>query len=375
MALTVRYASSAGGGAHDGTTEADAWSFAEMLTNAAAGQIVNFKGNHTLTGAASFTNNGTATSPIKVRGYASAAGDGYQGRTNSNGPLVTTNFSVWTCGTNEVNGSAKNYIIYEAIQFLSSRNGNAILAGEDCLFARCAFENSSTNAGASCVAAPFGRAYFYDCDIAMTGASGGSAALEVSGNGLGIIACRVAGGTARCVLISGTSHIMILGSVLIKGATGGIVTDAAGSRYTVFGTTIVGNSGSGAVLGDGLVGLNGFFNCLFTDHGAYGLNFFDDDIPTILGGNRYDRNTSGAKTGASDWREGTSWSEDTTSATQGNEYEDYASNDFRLKSGSPAREIAVWPFRDIGAVQHEDSGGAGGGGSLARANAGLGAIS
>jgi hypothetical protein len=74
MSITEKYVTVAGGGLHDGTSEANAWTFTEALANAVAGDRVNVKlGTHTCTTAS--TVNGTYADPIHVRGYVSTIGD------------------------------------------------------------------------------------------------------------------------------------------------------------------------------------------------------------------------------------------------------------------------------------------------------------
>lgn len=74
MAITEKYVTVAGGGLHDGTSETDAWTFTEAITNAVAGDRVNVKlGTHACTTAS--TVNGTYADPIYVRGYVSTIGD------------------------------------------------------------------------------------------------------------------------------------------------------------------------------------------------------------------------------------------------------------------------------------------------------------
>lgn len=79
MAFTERYTTSAGAGAHDGTSEANAFSWTEMVTDWNAGSRqgyrYNLKGNVTLAADAVFTGDGTISNPIVLRGYSSTIGD------------------------------------------------------------------------------------------------------------------------------------------------------------------------------------------------------------------------------------------------------------------------------------------------------------
>ncbi|RLB45183.1 MAG: hypothetical protein DRJ42_30500 [Deltaproteobacteria bacterium] len=74
-ALADRYVSVSGGGAHDGTSEADAWTMAEAGSNAAAGQTVWMKAGDYGDRPLFIRNAGDASSPIKFIGYTTTPGD------------------------------------------------------------------------------------------------------------------------------------------------------------------------------------------------------------------------------------------------------------------------------------------------------------
>ena len=74
MAFTEKYVTVAGGGLHDGTSEANAWTFTEAMAGVSAGDRVNVKvGTHSCS--TSSTVNGTNTDQIHIRGYVSTIGD------------------------------------------------------------------------------------------------------------------------------------------------------------------------------------------------------------------------------------------------------------------------------------------------------------
>lgn len=78
MAWTERYVSVAGGGAHNGTTEADAWTLAEAIAAPyGTGQRINVKAGTyaNTTTDRTFGVAGTTTAPIWWRGYNSTIGD------------------------------------------------------------------------------------------------------------------------------------------------------------------------------------------------------------------------------------------------------------------------------------------------------------
>jgi hypothetical protein len=104
MAITEKYVSDAGAGAHDGSSAVNAFSWAEMITDINAGSKAGNRYN-VIKGAGAIarttttdtiSGSGSATSPIIIRGYNSGITDGFQGRAASGGALVTTNMPVIT---------------------------------------------------------------------------------------------------------------------------------------------------------------------------------------------------------------------------------------------------------------------------------------
>jgi hypothetical protein len=213
MAITEKYVSSAGAGAHDGSSEADAFSWAEMVTDinagGKAGNRYNVKGTISRTTTTdTITGDGTATSPIIIRGYSSVIGDGYQGRSGSNGALVTTNLPAITYTTGRLNASGADFIIWESLSISGAPSNPLLMIGADCAVTRCVIVNSSTNASAIGLTLA-ARAVVIDNDISLTGGSGGSAAIN-SSTSARILANRINGGPAAGILIHTTSLSTIL---------------------------------------------------------------------------------------------------------------------------------------------------------------------
>lgn len=77
MALTERYVSSLAAGGGSGT-EGSPWTFAEAVSNYAAGDRINIKadGTYTFTASVTFTTAATDTAPVVWRGYGTTPGDG-----------------------------------------------------------------------------------------------------------------------------------------------------------------------------------------------------------------------------------------------------------------------------------------------------------
>lgn len=346
MAITEKYASSAGAGAKTGASEAAAWDFATMLTTAAAGDRVNFKGNHTLTGNAVFTNAGSATSPLIVRGYSSTIGDlQNNGRTNGNGPLITTGFPVITGGSYNIIFPA--FGVPETLVATSAKNAAALVIGATAAAIRCSGTSSGT--GTQAVGIGVGnQSYPYDCDATLTGGSGGLAALDLSA-GLAIN-CRLDGGPAAALRL-GTGAYGI-GCSLISSATDAVVFNSTSSNLGTINCTIVTSASDGVHQIAGATRLAVTIGCQITDNGAYGIYAVDAAAGILALGNRIDRNTSGASGGATDWLSAFAGYNDTTHvANPDDEYVNDGGDDYRLKAGAPGLNIGLPLSRDIGALQ------------------------
>ncbi len=90
---TIREATATGAGTHDGTSVANAWSYAEAFAQATGHMIVNMKAGNDVTNGYNIPNSGlSATQRLHFRGYKTAAGD----VVSSNGStFVRTNTSTF----------------------------------------------------------------------------------------------------------------------------------------------------------------------------------------------------------------------------------------------------------------------------------------
>lgn len=348
MAITEKYASSAGAGANDGSSEANAWSWATMLTSAAAGDRINFKGNHTLTANATFTSAGTATSPIILRGYNSTIGDlATAGRTNGNGPLITTNFPVLSA-SGAYGLTLPTFGAIETMAIAIDRNGILLQLGTSSVAVRCSVNNSSTGASATAITSGT-YAVVVDCDALLSGGSGGLAALNTAASPIDVIGTRI-DGAAAVGLRAGSGQVRAYACTII-GGTDAVLSNTANNSHLLVNCTIVGGSSTGVYQITGPTRLMAVVNCLITDHATYGLYSVDAGAGILAVGNRYDRNGTANTNGATDWLSAFSSYNNTSSATQSNEFPGYGSDDFRLGSTSPARGIGIPAYLDVGALQ------------------------
>lgn len=346
MAIAEKYASSAGAGSKDGSSEGNAWDFATMLTTAAAGDRVNFKGSHSLASSASFTSAGTATSPIIIRGYGTTIGDGYQGRANVNGALITTNFATFVCGASNT-FTPSNFMVLECVALTSSRNGSPLGSFSYGGFLRCAVENNGTGSSASALAVA-ANCFAVDCDATLSGASGGAAAMTVST--AFAIGCRADGGPANACNMTGAGSCVIHCTFYSAGGDA-IQYTSASTNGLVCGCTLVGATSDGFHQITGPTRTTVLVNNLIVDNGAYGIYSVDAGAAIVAVGNRIARNATDATSGATDWLAAFAGLNNTTSATQANEFPGYGSDDFRLGATSPARQSGFPLYLDIGALQ------------------------
>jgi hypothetical protein len=352
MAITEKYATSAGAGAKNGVDADNAWDWATMLTTADAGDRVNFKGNHTLTANAIFAHAGNVTRPLILRGYATNIGDGYLGRTNGNGPLILTNMPVITGGAYGL--TMPSFSIVESISITSTKNSAVLSGGGNGAIVRCKAVNTGNDA-ASVAIYTAGYGICFDCDAVLSGAAG-LAAITTTGSGAWVVDNRADGGAAAGIQVYATCAV-IHNQVFTTG-TDAILANTT-SQYLLYGNTCVqsGSDGIHAITGPARLGVA--INNLLTDNGAYGIYAVDAATPLFSAGNRTDRNTSGKSSGATDWLAATCYGDNTTvlanTSTPGdNEYVGPGSDDYRLKLASPARAAAALPYLDIGAVQRQE---------------------
>lgn len=348
MSITERYVTADSDGG-DGSV-GNPWTLAEAFTNAVAGDRVNVKAGAYACNNNGPTNSGSSTSPIIFRGYSSTIGDGYQGRTNGNGALVATNLPVLTyASTQRYLGT--NWIILESLKILGTRSGGVVLPGAQHSCVRCIIENDSTNAAAAAVYADGAGCILLDCDFALTGGSGGSAAVSLAATYARVAACRINGGPAVGIL-SASGAEFIDNTIWSTGKC--INLTATGTTSTVWGNTLSPKSGSAAdaiTYVSSMTSAQLLGNNLIVDAGAYGINGSNAANGIVAYRNRLDRNATADTYLATDWLAATSYNHSTTDATQANEFENAASADFRLKSTSPAIGVGGPAYRSIGALQ------------------------
>jgi hypothetical protein len=337
-----------------------------MLTNVAAGDVVYLKaGTYSRTTANDTTTNaGSATSPIVIQGTDSSWVPITPTRTNDHGDLVTTNFPLlsYTSGS----WTSKAFTVMRAISATATtRNGGVVNDAADAYFFGCSFGTTSTAANAAAIATGSARAALINCDLSNTAASGGGTlggAIYCSSNGR-IINCRVTasgGNTVPAIRLAGSNAVpVLLGCTIYAAAGHHIYNGGTSCGPLIYGCTLVDNAGTTM---DGYHVITGstvshlLLSNLITDETNYGILAEDAGCAIFGAYNRLDRNTTGATSGATDWLAATSYGHNTTSAVRTDEYNSpgSANYDYRLKTGSPAKDTGLWGTGDIGALQRPE---------------------
>lgn len=357
MAFTEKYVSVAGGGAHDGSSAANAWTLEEAIAApVGAGNRVNIlAGTHTLTASRTLPS-GTTENPIEWRGYNSTIGDlETVGRDSATGELTDTNFPVIDCGasytltsgaynslrTFTVKGSGNvTLLILGAapnVYRVRSEQTSASGAAAQCITATsvygsvvdCDFLIASTNAAS--IACSVGRSAFVGCRVWHTG-SPNAASVGLAVNDVG--SC-----CAECIVYNfGTG-------IVIAGFTGQVLRNTI--HNCVDGVRL-GNSG--CVVAD---------NIIYSMSG-YGIKGVASSGSPLLLNNAMGALTSGRIDTATT---GTIIEEVGAVTLTGDPFTNAASHDYTLNGTSGAGALCraatklFGGYRDLGAVQHQSSGG------------------
>lgn len=224
MTITEKYVTVTGGGLHDGTSEADAWTFTEAIANAVAGDRVNVKiGTHSCTTGS--TANGTYADPIYVRGYVSTIGDLDE---LPLGTMVGGTDMPLVQGADNNLGFTGKWVIINHIDFECSVIYKSVWKlGDNSLARSCRFSTSSVQAY---VAITLGKSLLQDCYI-YSASIYSTAVSGVSGT---VIDCVIEGGGAA----DGGSNCRTVVNSLFKNFVLGLRPSNA-ERCAVIGCTFI----------------------------------------------------------------------------------------------------------------------------------------
>lgn len=359
MAITEYYVSTAGAGAHDGTSAANALTFSEMVTQinalgagGGAGRRYNITGNHTARGASdTITVGGTATSPMILRGYNATIGDLDNGTRDSYGALVVTNTPqiTYSAGNFRLAITTGSNVVMQNLDVSNDYNGigtNFAVAG---YVYNCRFGNANTGSNAV-VLNSAGGVSLINCDIAPN-ASATGVGVDVS-TSTTFIGCRIVGYAGSGIEIGSANQAATAINCTISGCTNGFITTHASTRILAVGCTIQGCTNGADILSTSTA-VHQFHVCMITDNSGFGidLNGAGSGAIAIISGCRFRDNGADTDGTAADWTEATdirNITTDTGGATT--DYTDPTTNkDFSLVYGSPGYQQGFSQLTNIGA--------------------------
>ena len=377
MALTERYVTASGTDTYaNSTSSSTPMSLSTAITNGTAGDRINIKaGTYTRSATDTIAGAGTVTSPLIWRGYNSTPGDlDTPVQSTGNLSLTTTNHPLIDFSGNSANrfNWTGAFAIWQNLYIKTAYDGNSILMnGANIAAYNCKLENSGTGASGVCLYMTV-RSTLFACDISLTGASGGTAALTMAAATTGnrVIGSYINGGTASGISVqSSGSQVLICHNVIAGHTKHGIAltsADAVGYGAVILYNTICKKTGSGTFdainFATGLTYHHVVIGNHITDHGgtAYAINMTSTSNAAFLAFNRTRDNTSGAIGNGGDWITATTLGHVTTD-TGGPEtdYTDNSTNNFSLISAAPAKGAGLPAYLDIGAMQRQETAGGG----------------
>jgi hypothetical protein len=314
MALTERYVSSTGTDSYaNSTNPATPMSLTTAFANAVAGDRINIKadGTYTRTATDTLTNSGTSASPIIYRGYSSAIGDGNLGRTNGNGALITTNMPLLSYNsTFRLTTGANTFIIFESLNVSGNvSNATVGLAAND-VIKSCKIVNASTNAAALGASLTAVQDILFDSDVALTGASGGSAAVSCAASSQRIFNNRINGGPAVGITLGSVSPT-IVGNVIFASTGNHISVTGTGGAPMIYGNTLVGGGADAINIVTGNTLLQCIVGNMITDNTGDAIDMVSTANAAFAAYNRTRDNANGYNN-AGDWLTATKYGDVTT---------------------------------------------------------------
>ena len=348
MAFTERYVSVAGAGAHNGTSEADAWTLAEAIAAAAGGGYrMNVKAGSYTSGAITIPA-GTYNAPTVWRGYNSTIGDLDSIARNADGSLVTSNFPVWTMSAAIVPGP---FMVFQNLRITGAISAYLVSSStvDNFTVIQCSFLNTQNNAAAGCLRGDT-TVKLLGCDFSCTGTAH-AAVVRVNTAG-SVVDCRIkANGNVNLQINSGAVvNCAMWGDDLSDAIQ--FDSAAAGSVYLVYGVTLY-DSG-GISWPNSLPATHPVvMNCHATDNAVYLDNLYSGtaSLGVIEVNNRTRQNTT-PRTGIESVLTG----EVTTAGSAAADYVDATNADFHLLASAPGTDAAQVNWGDCGAYQGRKGG-------------------
>jgi hypothetical protein len=345
-----------GGGLHDGSSEANAWTLAEAHTNMSVGDRLNIKaGTYTVGGTYNAWPTSTLSSPSGFRGYKNTIGDlddkpVSQLVDGTDRPLIQTTNASYYWFTNRA------HELYENLAFESSTSRPAQYAdGYYTIYSRCKF--IADPAGSICIRRSTGNySSFVNCHF---DGNGGGQQQNID-EATQFVGCLF----ENLKYIEAYEFVQFSNSIIRNMTQGGLRYTAWGwhningnTFYNIGGNAIEIVNASVPSIGSILIQNNVFHtitgNAL--QSAANNLDFFADN--NLFYGSNYSNTFNLNRNAISE---------------ASDPFVDAAGGDYSLVSSSggygkaqpnPFEGLAADSRRDIGAIQHADPAGGGGGGS------------
>jgi hypothetical protein len=331
-----KYVTVSGAGTNSGDSEANAYTWAQMLTfmnglsaGGAAGYVVNVKaGSYGSFGAnQAFTVNATVASRCILRGYSTTPGDGYIGRTfGGSGFLTTTNYPTLTFSSG-FGISVPTAWTLENLNLVGTGNTNFVGISTDSEIRRCKVIYTGTGVSAIAVNLTATRAHAFENDIELV--TNGTACIRMASANLPMraIGNRCKSAADGISIGTGANGSYIGHNICYRCTSNGIFLSATSSSVVAWNNTLVLNGAAGINVNSHSLVTHTIYNNLITDNTGIAIS---PNAGFECYHNRSDRNSSNVT------NDTFRLSNNATSVTQANEYVDAANNDFRLKSTSPA---------------------------------------
>ena len=358
MAFNEKYVTVTGGGLHDGSSEANAWTLAEAASNYAAGDRMNVKAGTYSGYNVSFATNGTISSPISIRGYKVSIGDLDGARTNqlvdgTDIPLIVSNGTgIFITG---------QHGLYENLSFRSddSSRASCFCDASEALWNRCRFVTTTPTNSVGIIRRNSPWSQFNECYF--SGSSSSSTLSRESTSYQNCVFSSIGGWQSQeyiwlinCIFKEITGYAVQMtqwGGFAISGCTfydvSGNAIEVAGTNSSLYGQLLINNNVFHTIGGNAISQYSS---------GSADFNFFaTNNLFYNVTGNQFANDDFGFNRNAIS---------DSTDP-----FVDAAGGDFSLVSGSngynnaapkPYEVFDVNSNRDIGAIQHQDPSGGGG---------------
>ena len=361
MAFNEKYVTVNGGGLHDGSSEANAWTLDEAYANMSSGDRLNIKaGTYVLTQHLRYWPTSSVSSPSGYRGYKAAIGDLDSKPTSqlvdgTDRPLIQTTNSSYFWQTFEQNA------LYENLTFKSTTSRPAIYTqGSRTTYNRCKFIASASGAPASAPLIATGTTGEYIAFIFCHFDGNNCGTYQNTNTSLQFSGCLI----ENFDYISAARFLQVNNSIVRNMSSGGLKVSGFGwtnfnsntfynisgnavevtaSTFPTTGASVLWNNVFHTITGDAIKSFGNYFD-FFADNNLF-YNITGSNYTNTFNLNR------NAISEASD------------------PFVDAAGQDYSLVSSSggygkaqpnPFEGLAADSRRDLGAIQHADPSGGGG---------------